>query len=253
MDWTIRCLHEAQLHERNSFITLTYGRGQLPPHGSLRHEDFQLFLKRLRKRTPSGVRYYMCGEYGPLNQRPHYHANLFGVDFREDWKPQGKSKSGQIFYTSKTLEQLWGLGNVSVQPLTPQTAAYTAQYIASKLTGDAGKHAYTVTDPETGEVFHKDPPYAAMSLKPGLGADWYERHAHDVHRHDYCIIDGQKRAPPRFYDILLKRRPDLDPDRIEHERQKRAAQAAPDNTPERLAVREAVHEARNRNKLRELT
>lgn len=240
------------MHDRNSFITLTYGKGQLPPNGSLHHEDFQRFLKRLRKRTPSGVRYYMCGEYGPLNNRPHYHANLFGEDFAEDWIPKGKSASGEIYYTSKTLEQLWGHGHVSVQPLNAQTAAYTAKYIMSKLTGDEGEHAYTKTDPDTGELIHLVPPYAAMSLKPGIGASWYEKHAADIHRHDAAIIDGQERRPPRYYDKLLKHRADLDPDQLQYQRELKAKAGAHDTTPERLAVREQVHEARTRNQLRTL-
>ena len=29
-DWTIRCMHEASLHQENCFITLTYERDKLP-------------------------------------------------------------------------------------------------------------------------------------------------------------------------------------------------------------------------------
>ena len=101
-DWELRCMHEASLHKENCFITLTYGRGNLPPNSSLEHRDFQLFMKRLRK-LRGRCRFYMCGEYGPLNQRPHYHACLFGVDFRSDRVPQGKSGSGAIFYDSAQL------------------------------------------------------------------------------------------------------------------------------------------------------
>ena len=48
--WAMRCLHEASLHDANSFITLTYDDEHVPPGGSLRYRDFQLFMKRLRKR-----------------------------------------------------------------------------------------------------------------------------------------------------------------------------------------------------------
>lgn len=46
--WAARCMHEAQLHKHNSFITLTYRPENLPEHGNLRHRDVQLFLKKLR-------------------------------------------------------------------------------------------------------------------------------------------------------------------------------------------------------------
>lgn len=104
-DWELRVMHEAALWPRNCFVTLTYGRGELPPLGSLDHRDFQLFMKRLRVTRSGTVRFYMCGEYGPTNGRPHYHACLFNVDF-PDMVPAGKSKSGQIMYKSAELESL---------------------------------------------------------------------------------------------------------------------------------------------------
>lgn len=79
-EWALRVMHEAKLHPANCFVTLTYRDEDLPENGSLRHRDFQLFMKRLRKRAD--VRFYMCGEYGEQKLRPHYHACLFGVDYR---------------------------------------------------------------------------------------------------------------------------------------------------------------------------
>jgi hypothetical protein len=79
--WAIRCVHEASLHEHNSFITLTYNDENLPADGSLDVRHWQLFMKRLRKRHGSGIRYFHCGEYGSKHRRPHYHACLFGLDF----------------------------------------------------------------------------------------------------------------------------------------------------------------------------
>ena len=77
--WAMRCLHEASLYDSNSFITLTYDDSNLPYGGSLNYEDFQKFMKRLRKRINSKVRFYMGGEYGSEGtMRPHFHACLFG-------------------------------------------------------------------------------------------------------------------------------------------------------------------------------
>ncbi len=56
-DWSLRVMHEASLYEDNCFLTLTYGEGKLPPHGSLCHEDFQKFIKRLSYHVKSPVRF----------------------------------------------------------------------------------------------------------------------------------------------------------------------------------------------------
>ena len=61
--WAVRCLHEASLHENNSFITLTYDEASMPPGGSLCYRDFQLFMKRLRKVT--GKVTFYCSPYSP--------------------------------------------------------------------------------------------------------------------------------------------------------------------------------------------
>lgn len=47
--WATRCMHEAQLHDRNSFITLTFNDEKINNNYSLIKSDFQNFIKRLRK------------------------------------------------------------------------------------------------------------------------------------------------------------------------------------------------------------
>lgn len=244
-DWSLRVMHEASLWPENCFVTLTYGRDKLPPDGSLEHRDFQLFMKRVRKHFGVPVRFYMCGEYGPLNMRPHYHACLFNVDFRSDRVPAGKSASGEIFYNSPTLERLWCHGRVSVQDLTRETAGYCARYIMKKHLGpmtEAARAAYVTAD---GVIRRRE--YAAMSLKPGIGALWYEKYGSDVHRHDYAIADGAKHSVPKYYDKLLKRKKAERLEELKFSREVKARDHADDCTSDRLAVRETVHLARVRN------
>jgi len=237
-------MHESTLYEDNCFVTLTYGRDKLPPDGSLCYRDFQLFMKRLRKANPSRrIRFFMCGEYGPLNLRPHYHACLFNINF-SDRVPSGKSASGAVFFDSDILRTLWSHGHVSVQDLNRSAAAYTARYIVDKVTGDAAKAHYAGREPE----------FCHCSLKPGIGAEWFRKFATDIYPHDFIVSDGQKFSPPKYYDRLKKR---LDPsdvvlDRIEFARQQRALAAHADNTDERLRVREVVHRARVANQKRSL-
>lgn len=249
-DWSLRVMHEASLYERNCFVTLTYGRDCLPPHGSLCHEDFQLFMKRLRKRR-GPVRFYMCGEYGENTFRPHYHACLFGVDFRGDSVPAGRSASGEVFYNSAELEGLWRHGIVSVQDLTPETASYCARYIMKKALGQNADSAYERVS-EDGEIVQLRPEYAAMSLKPGIGARWFEKYGSDVFPRDKVIQNGVERQVPKYYDKLLDRKVvDLKTaqkaDMVSNAREERALRVRADNTDERRRVREVVHEAKVRS------
>lgn len=249
-DWELRVMHEAASWERNCFVTLTYSPGNLPANASLEHRDFQLFMKRVR-RSMGAIRFYMCGEYGPLNLRPHYHSVLFGIDFRDDRKVSGRGASGALFYESQKLTDLWGLGKCSVQDLTRETAGYCARYIMKKVLGPSSEKAYERTT-EDGEIVNVAPEYSAMSLKPGIGSAWYERFMRDVYPHDFVIAGGVKRAPPKYYDKLLKRSRHVMLDDVEFAREQRAISAAPDNTEDRLKVREIVHTARLRNQLRNL-
>lgn len=242
-DWELRVMHEASLHDASCFVTLTYGPGNLPPNASLEYRDFQLFMKRVRKLF-GPVRFYMCGEYGPLNLRPHYHAVLFGVDFRSDRVMAGKSASGAVFFESRQLSDLWGLGKCTVQDLVRETASYCARYIMKKVLGVASEKAYErVLD--SGEIVNVMPEFARMSLKPGIGAGWYERYRRDVFPHDFVVTsDGKERSVPKYYDKLLKRADFDTRESVGWKREAEARKHVADQTPARLRVREVVHEAR---------
>jgi len=242
-DWSVRIMHEAQTNERSCFVTLTYDEENVPVHGSLKYRDFQLFMKRLRTLTGVKVRFFMCGEYGPENLRPHYHACLFGVDFIEDRVAAGTSGSGAKFYTSERLEQLWGKGRVSVQALTMASAAYTARYVVDKITGDAAEQHYGGREPE----------FMQCSLKPGIGYEWFVKYGRgDIYRHDKAVMrGGMETAPPKYYDKLYRRTDKtVRVDEWEYARQLRAKAAFEDNTEERLKVKETVQKARIINQKR---
>jgi len=113
-----------------------------------------------------------------------------------------------------------------------------------KALGQNAKSAYEVVDVDTGEVRPIRPEYAAMSLKPGIGARWHERYGKQSLNWDFLVADGVKRPVPRYYDKLNKRSGDVRVDAIEYGRQKRGQAAYADNTDERLRVREVVHTAR---------
>jgi len=238
----MRVMHEASQYEANCFVTLTYARDALPPNGSLEHGDFQKFMKRVRKRLRKQVRFYMCGEYGPQTGRAHYHACLFNCDFREDRLPAGKSSGGHVFYSSEVLSSLWGHGIATVQDLTAETAGYCARYIMKKALGETAKTAYQVVN-DGGEIVERRPEYAAMSLKPGIGASWFAKYGKETYPSDFVVMDGVKRQAPKYYDKLMKRQLECSDD-VEFSRVLKAKERLSENTPERRKVRETVAKAR---------
>jgi len=251
--WAIRCMHEAQMHTQNCFITLTYDDNHLPSDRSLHYRDFQLFIKRLRKRySGRRIRYYMAGEYGENFGRPHWHACIFGLDF-DDKKLWKRTSANSQLYRSADLELLWPFGYSSIGDVTFESAAYVARYIMKKVTGKNAAEHYQEIDPDTGEITNRTPEFTKMSLKPGIGYEWYKQYTSDVYPHDYVIIRGKKVKPPKFYDKKYKIDNPFEFDELLYIREKSAKLRHEDNTLERLAVKEQVAKAKLQKLKRNLT
>lgn len=233
-DWSLRIGHESKLHGQSWFVTYTYEQMPNPP--SLIYSDFQNYLKRQRK-VSGPFRFFVCGEYGDLNWRPHWHAIMFGLTLNDLQRFGGSDQ--MPLYTSKTVQNAWGRGFVTIGGVTPQSANYVARYNLKKVTGDRAKFHYQWIDPETGEEHQLTPELCRMSTRPGIGADWYKRFHGDVHTHDYVVRDGAKNPVPRYYDKLSKSQ-GYELDEIKQQRQIDALPKAWNNTPERLAVRAEV-------------
>lgn len=248
--WAMRCVHEAQLHEKNSFLTLTYNDEHLPADRSLNLDHFQKFMKRLRKRFGANIRFFHCGEYGDQYGRPHYHAIIFNLDFED--KKLWKIVNGQRLYTSETLERLWTdpetnlpMGFATIGEVTFESAAYVARYVMKKITGPMAENHYSRLDETTGEIIQLKPEYTTMSRRPGIGKGWYDRFKSDVYPHDIVVMRGDKKMkPPRFYDGLYEREYPSDFEKLKAKRAREMHKHMDNNTPERLEVRERVLEAR---------
>lgn len=216
-------MHEAQLHEHNWFVTLTYR--EVPEGGSLRPKDFQDFMKRLRHKKP-GVRFMQCGEYGELLSRPHHHAVLFNADFPDARRFSGSG--ARTLYTSEELAGLWGHGLVSLGMVTFQSAGYVARYTLKKV------HGPDAVDHYRGRV----PEYLTMSRRPGIGRGWIERFGKEVAASDTLVVNGHECKPPRYYDSVLEKK---DPRRLAEIKETRAREAREKSKVDSpLSVKEAV-------------
>jgi len=243
--WAIRITHEAQLHKENSFITLTYAPEHLPEDNSLHVQDFQLFMKRFRKKIKKPVRFFHCGEYGERNGRPHYHACIFGYDFPDkvlspnDRRPQ-QLKDLNPLYESPLLDATWGLGISTIGTLTFDSAAYVARYITKKITGEMAEKHYSAISADTGEIFQLKPEYTTMSRRPGIGKPWLEKFLTDVYPDDFIVLRNKKMRPPKFYDSQFEILYPEDHAKLKEKRKQNAAVHKENNTWERLKVRETL-------------
>ena len=164
--WANRMILELQDNPKAIFVTLTYNNQHVPKADNgrmtLNVRDVQLFFKRLRKAfTGIRIRYYLAGEYGPKNLRPHYHAIIYGLDISsfDALRCIGHNALKQDYYTSQRLENIWGNGFVMMSPVSYKTCAYVARYTLKKHYGEP--HYY--------EKLGIHPEFAVWSRKPGIG------------------------------------------------------------------------------------
>lgn len=241
--WAIRCGHEAKMHDRCCFLTLTYRDEDLPSDYSVKKRELQLFQMRVQKAFGAGKRFFSVGEYGDEDGRPHYHCLGFGFDFQEDRKPHAKRDGHQTWRSAK-LEQLWPFGFSEIGSVTPQSAGYVSRYCVKKMTGPVAADHYLRPSPVDGRMHRVEPEFASMSRQPGIGSTWFDRFGGDVFPSDFLIVDGVKKPPPQYYvaklDELGAKARKLRRVRKDFADKPAARRRKADQTPERLAVREEV-------------
>lgn len=216
--WADRCMLEAEYHENNYFLTLTYDNDNLPecrtgsPVHSLSKRDVQLFMKKLRRRFPNDrIRYFGCGEYGSKSMRPHYHLLLFGCPLEDLQLFKRDLDNNYLYFISDTIRDCWDYGNHLITELTWETCAYTARYIVKKQKG-IGAEIY--------EKYNYEPEFVLMSRKPGIARQWYEDHKDIVFQEHYISTKkGSKIIKSnKYFDSLF----DIEyPDDMEYYKQKR--------------------------------
>lgn len=234
--WAVRMMLESEYHANNYFLTLTYDDYHLPTgtfydvgekklkDTDLNPRHLQLFMKRLRSKCKrefgvDGVRFYASGEYGDLYDRPHYHLCLFGMpDLSSDLtflKQNGSIKH----YTSSFLSDVWSeddisIGYHSICDFTYDTAAYTGRYMTKKVKSIPFKLTqeldHDLIEQSNGVI--RNNPFARMSRRPGLGAQYFNDHSFDILRSDSIPYQKDHKAflakSPRYFDKLFD---DIDP------------------------------------------
>lgn len=258
-EWAMRCVHEASLYDDNCFLTLTYDAEHVPVDFSLDHSHFQLFMKKLRQHVIPAhlklrgmsaqrkvwvrehpLRYFMCGEYGDENKRPHFHVCLFNYDFKD--KLFYKRENDNDLYVSETLQKLWGMGFCTIGNLTFDSAAYVARYCTKKVTGQSAEWYYQNRKPE----------YAEMSVKPGIGYGYYKKWKSDWLHSDFLIVNNVKCKPPRYYDKKFFEEDPVAFEKVKAARVARAEDFADDHTYDRLRVKAECQAQRFKKLIRKM-
>ena len=249
-DWSIRLMHEAQMHDAAWFLTLTYQNERIPQHGSLDFTHLRAFFKALRREQP--ISYYACGEYGEKTQRPHYHAVLYGAPLLDRYMHRADPISPT--WRSPTVERHWPHGLSEFSTVTHRSAAYVAGYVRKKISQRYDPDHYTRVDPDTGELIEIQPERSRMSLRPAIAKRWIQKWWHDVYPRDYVVISGRQFRPPRYYDKWMTQnhsdqKDNTCTDCTVHQnimmdvRMKRDADAVA-LADEKLAAKEKIHQSR---------
>lgn len=175
LTWSIRCHQEASLYTQNSFVTLTYNDENLP--NQLVKHHLQDFIRSLRD-SGEKIRYYACGEYGDSTNRPHYHACIFGTDFKDGTE---QSINADLYLVPRITE-MWGKGHVVISEFTMATACYVAGYVAKKIGSQ------------------NDDQFQLMSRKPGIGFPWLAKNYKDLLKTETVVIEGKEfPIPPQYF------------------------------------------------------
>lgn len=263
LEWCKRMKLELMSSGCASFVTLTF---RDPAPDFVRKSDVQKFFKRLRHLErdtgipfPRVFKYFVVGEYGSKFGRPHYHAILFGIDFRRaEFRPHLACFSGGYpVYTTPVLERYWPYGFVSVDEVNSRSIRYVSKYVSksahpSKWSLPGHEEFYLTSRGLGRDLFFdvsRDGRKQVLRPKPLLRTVYGV--VDDVH--DFIVLDpksGKRERPPRFLDRYLgivdaKMLEAVKAKRIEFLRN-RAPELAPPSVREQARIRVLAEEAKRR-------
>lgn len=195
-EWAVRCVLEASLYSSNYFITLTYNDDNQRFTSKAVLEDLKKFIKKLRYRS-KGVRYFGCIEHGSKNGRLHAHLILFNLELDD------LHSIGSNLFESKIIDDIWPFGFHYIGEVTYSSCNYVARYTTKKVFNDVNDERIL------------------MSLKPGIGAEWFKDNITEV-LDDDCIYGDfgniKVSKMPRYFEKLADA---LDPAKLTAVKDKR--------------------------------
>ena len=218
--WAVRCALESKKWEHNYFVTLTYDDANVPLRDhfkvdkdtgevidvktvmTLLPDDLKAFLKRLRTNAKrqygnDNIRFFACGEYGPLNMRPHYHLILFNCPLPD--LVLEKYANGYAYYRSAFLEKTWKKWFILVTDFSFETAAYVARYMLKKHKGlDSNYYSENGIEPE----------FTRCSRRPGIARKYLDVNKDFIYNYDQVIVTNGKGTPirckpPKYFDRIF--------------------------------------------------
>lgn len=189
-EWIFRLQQEEKVTNYSYFITLTYEDQNLYYNdfgvASVNKRHIQLFIKRLRKKLPCKLRYYIISEYGPKTFRPHYHGILFSN-----------------LPLDSLVTETWQLGFCYLGQVSESSIAYTTKYCLKEC--EVPNNA--------------DPNFMLCSQKPAIGLNYLSEEVvtyHEQEGKNYLTLrNGRKLGLPRYYRNKMGLAPFLPGDSID--------------------------------------
>lgn len=173
--WSYRLKVEEKRHFTSAFVTLTYPDENVPlgydDQPTFYKPDLQKYIKRVRKRALSPIKYYAVAEYGGKTLRPHYHLIIFGAT------------NENLAISAKNY-----FGHIVIEPVNAATIRYVTNYILKqRLTKN--------------ELNGREPEFSLISN--GIGEAYITDKMKKWHHNglkNFCQDNGgQKIAMPRYY------------------------------------------------------
>lgn len=193
--WSFRLMQEEKNSIAAKFLTLTFDTDHIPitrnGYMTLDKTVVQKFIKRLRKavdkqektKTPEQkaeeglktypIKYYYCGEYGGITNRPHYHMILFNV------------------VSPSLIEKAWNLGAIHYGEVSGASVGYTLKYMSKRKRIPMHRNDDRLQE------------FSLMSKGLGLGyidEEMKRYHQEDIFDRNCLALEGGKKiAMPRYY------------------------------------------------------
>lgn len=219
--WSHRLEMESLLWDKQLFVTLTYNNDNVPISNNsfltLDKRDPTLFFKRLRKMAGK-IKYYLVGEYGTNNKRPHYHLILFGTSsLHEDdvlyaWQGRGdvyfgKVESGSIRYCVQYYDKGEWTPSHKRDDRVPEYSTMSEGIGKNFLTERMVKHL--LADPSKGYIYDKEgrkipiPAYYKKRLFDYVGTDSLVANNPSILVHRDEMLEAKKLHHKEIAKVML--------------------------------------------------